>query len=100
MAQIFYQSFGQKGTLAIWSIVVIVQSAIIRSTPHYVTNGPPLQVHDGVKHGECCLRRSQTPKRRTYDTELGFGSFAADICLFSRWRSAILIHIVQDEWLH
>jgi len=25
MAQIFFQSFGQKPTLAIWSIVVIVQ---------------------------------------------------------------------------
>lgn len=25
MAQIFYQSFGQKGTLAIWSVIVIVQ---------------------------------------------------------------------------
>ena len=28
MAQIFYQSFGQKGTLAVWSIVVIVQSVV------------------------------------------------------------------------
>ncbi|KAF9644428.1 APC amino acid permease [Thelephora ganbajun] len=25
MAQIFYQSFGQKGTLAVWSVVIIVQ---------------------------------------------------------------------------
>jgi len=38
MAQIFYQSFGQKGTLAIWSIVVIVQSVIAGSTLHNVTN--------------------------------------------------------------
>jgi hypothetical protein len=37
MAQIFYQSFGQKGTLAIWSIVVIVQSVITISTLHKLT---------------------------------------------------------------
>ena len=28
MAQIFYQSFGQKSTLAVWSIVVIVQLVV------------------------------------------------------------------------
>jgi len=28
MAQIYYHSFGQKGTLAVWSMVVIVQSVI------------------------------------------------------------------------
>jgi len=39
MAQIFYQSFGQKGTLAIWSIVVIVQLVNTESTLHNVTNG-------------------------------------------------------------
>lgn len=41
MAQIFYQSFGQKGTLAVWSIVVIVQSVITGSlsTMHGVTDG-------------------------------------------------------------
>ena len=55
MAQTFYQSFGQKGTLAIWSIVVIVQSAIIRLALHNVTNGFASQIHDGIKHGECCL---------------------------------------------
>lgn len=40
MAQMFYQSFGQKGTLAIWSIVVIVQLVIPipQLTPHDVTN--------------------------------------------------------------
>jgi len=38
MAQIFYQSFGQKGTLAIWGIVVIVQSAIAMPILHDVTN--------------------------------------------------------------
>ena len=26
MAQVFYQSFGQRGTLAVWSVVVTVQS--------------------------------------------------------------------------
>ena len=26
MAQIFFNSFGQKGTLAVWAIVVLVQS--------------------------------------------------------------------------
>lgn len=63
MAQIFYQSFGQKGTLAIWSIVVIVQSVVITtSTLHNVTNGFASQVHDGVKHGECCLHMSHNPK--------------------------------------
>ena len=31
MAQIFYQSFGRKSTLAVWSIVVIVQSVITGS---------------------------------------------------------------------
>jgi len=62
MAQIFYQSFGQKGTLAIWSIVVIVQSVITHKAPtlHNVTNGFASQVHDGVKHGECRLHT--TPK--------------------------------------
>jgi hypothetical protein len=39
MAQIFYQSFGQKGTLAIWSIIVIVQSVIMISAIHDVANG-------------------------------------------------------------
>jgi hypothetical protein len=41
MAQIFYQSFGQKGTLAVWSVVVVVQSAITdqSSTKYDVTNG-------------------------------------------------------------
>ena len=40
MAQMFYQSFGQKGTLAIWSIVVIVQLVIPipQLTPHDATN--------------------------------------------------------------
>jgi hypothetical protein len=28
MAQIFFNSFGQKGTLALWSIVVLVQLVI------------------------------------------------------------------------
>ena len=36
MAQIFYQSFGQKGTLAVWTIVVIVQSVITGSILHNV----------------------------------------------------------------
>ena len=58
MAQIFYQSFGQKGTLAIWSIVVIVQSAITIQTFPNVTNGFALQVYDGVKHGECWFHMS------------------------------------------
>ena len=58
MAQIFYQSFGQKGTLAMWSMVVIVQSVITTSTLHDVTDGFALQVHDGVEHGERRLRRS------------------------------------------
>ena len=31
MAQMFYQSFGQKGTLAIWSIVIIAQLVVIIS---------------------------------------------------------------------
>ena len=31
MAQLFYQSFGQKGTLAIWSIVIITQLVVIIS---------------------------------------------------------------------
>ena len=39
MAQIFYQSFGQKGTLAIWSVIVIAQSVITISTLYCVTNG-------------------------------------------------------------
>ena len=30
MAEIFFNSFGQKGTLAIWAIVVIVQYAASR----------------------------------------------------------------------
>ena len=55
MAQIFYQSFGQKGTLAVWSIVVIVQSASRYQPLHNVTNGFGFQVYDGVKHGEYSL---------------------------------------------
>ena len=39
MAQIFYQSFGQKGTLAIWSVIVIAQSVTTISTLYCVTNG-------------------------------------------------------------
>lgn len=56
MAQMFYQSFGQKGTLAVWSVVVIVQWVIATPTLHNATNGFALQVHDGFEHGECCLR--------------------------------------------
>ena len=56
MAQIFYQSFGQTGTLVIWSIVVVVQSVVaISASSTIVTNSSASQVHDGVKHGECCL---------------------------------------------
>jgi len=29
MAQIFLQGFGQKGTLAVWSFVVIVQYVVV-----------------------------------------------------------------------
>ena len=38
MAQVFYQSFGQKGTLAVWSIVVVAQSVMTRLFSHNVTN--------------------------------------------------------------
>ena len=38
MAQIFYQSFGQKGTLAIWSIIVVVQSVIIGTAIRYISD--------------------------------------------------------------
>lgn len=52
MARIFYQSFGQKGTLAIWGVIVIAQLVIIGTTIHNITNGFTQQVHDGVKRGE------------------------------------------------
>ena len=38
MAQIFRQSFGQKGALTIWSVIVVVQSVIIGTTIHSITN--------------------------------------------------------------
>jgi hypothetical protein len=70
MAQIFYQSFGQKGTLAIWSVIVIVQSVISKSTPYRVTNGFACQVYDGVEYGEFRLHHATQlfsigPKRHT-----------------------------------
>lgn len=38
MAQIFYQSFGQKGTLAVWSTVVVVQLVITRQRLQNASN--------------------------------------------------------------
>ena len=37
MAQIFYQSFGQKATLAIWTIVVVVQCVLAYPNYWFVT---------------------------------------------------------------
>ena len=36
IAQIFYQSFGQKGTLAMWSIIIATQLVVTGSTLHIV----------------------------------------------------------------
>lgn len=61
MAQIFYQSFGQKGTLAIWSVIVIVQLVIIKTIIHNIFNRFTSQVHDGIEHGECCSTMPYNP---------------------------------------
>lgn len=52
MAQIFFNSFGQKGTLAIWAFVVLVQCVPppAQSTSHALTTHTS-QVHDGLQHG-------------------------------------------------
>lgn len=36
IAQIFYQSFCQKGTLAMWSIIIATQLVVTGSTLHIV----------------------------------------------------------------
>lgn len=47
MASIFFNSFGQKGTLAVWAIVVLVQSVYIYLF-HFNLLTPLAQVHDGL----------------------------------------------------
>ena len=56
MAQILFNSFGQKGTLAVWAFVVMVQCvpSPAPSTFHFRASdhSPSLpQVHDGLQHG-------------------------------------------------
>jgi amino acid transporter len=57
MAQILLNSFGQKGTLGIWVVVVLVQYVSFWSTLHrtgsfYLHLSITHQIHDGIKHGE------------------------------------------------
>lgn len=68
MAQIFFNSFGRKGTLAIWAIVVLVQYVPCRICLSMFTD--LAQVHDGFEHGARCsalvnypylIRISSTP---------------------------------------
>jgi len=40
------------------------------------------------------------PKHPVHDANPGSGCIAADICLFSRRRSAVLVHLIQDEQVH
>lgn len=53
MATIFFNSFGQKGTLAVWAIVVVVQSVHIhlelrKTLKSTFLSCVMLQVHDGL----------------------------------------------------
>jgi hypothetical protein len=52
MAQIFFNSFGQTGTLALWAIVVLVQSVNISAL---CTMIDCVQIYDGLEHGACCI---------------------------------------------
>ena len=77
MAQIFFNSFGQKGTLVLWAIVVLVQS-VNSSTIWAMVDCA--QIYDGLEHGACCI----PPVIR--------------VC--TRWRAAVLILLVPHEQLH
>jgi hypothetical protein len=48
MAQIFFNSFGQNGTLALWAIVVLVQ---LVNSSNLCTMIDCAQVYDGLEHG-------------------------------------------------
>lgn len=58
MATIFFNSFGQKGTLAVWAIVVIVQYVLLLSSiysPCFLSSGCETQIYDGLLDAPCCL---------------------------------------------
>jgi hypothetical protein len=47
MAQIFYNSLGQKGTLALWSLIISAQCVLPTSV--YLRGLNNEQIHDGVE---------------------------------------------------
>ena len=71
LAQIFFNSFGQKGTLIMWSFIIIAQYMMGSSIVSFCSSFPLIGWADNhfrclLRHAKALLCRSQIPATQRY----------------------------------
>ena len=92
MAAILFSRFGQKGTLAIWSFVVIAQYVTL-SLPSVDVELIRCQIYDGVQLG----RNNILASALDIDSRIGCRSIPASFCIFSRPCTPFLEHSLSSK---